>query len=154
MIKITSKIRNNKSLCNVIREMNKKDKGISRESDVFSFNRPNCSKGYLNLLYTMNKLKTFTWEQLMMSSSARENIIKRYDINIKCFVHFTKRFGFSDDSLNSLHTFHKYVTNYFNCYKTFFRNYGIIETIGNRKLGKMKFTKLGEKLLKALMHFE
>lgn len=154
MIKITNKIRNNKSLCNVIRNMNKKDKGISRYSDVFSFNRPNCRKGYLDLLCTMAKLKTFTWEQLMMSSSARENVIKRYDVNIKCFVRCTERFGLCDVMLNRLHTFHKYATNYFNCYKTFFRNYGIIETIGDRKLGKMKFTKLGEKLLNALMHFE
>lgn len=154
MIKITNKIRNNKSLCNVIRNMNKKDKGFRHYDCNINFNKPNCCKGYLDLLYTMNKLKTFTWEQLLMSSCARENVIKQYDINIKHFVHSTKRFGLSDVSLNRLYTFHKYATNYFNCYKTFFRNYGIIETIGNRKFGKMKFTKLGEKLLNALMHFE
>lgn len=96
MIKITKSIRNNKKLCNVIRYMNTKDKGISFYSDVFKFNRPNCRKGYFDLLYTMAKLKTFTWEQLLMSSSARENVVKQYDVNIKCFVRSTKRFGLSD----------------------------------------------------------
>ncbi len=96
MIKITKFIRNNKKICNIIRYMNTKDKGISFYSDVFKFNRPNCCKGYFDLLYTMAKLKTFTWEQLLMSSSARENVVKQYDVNIKCFVRSTKRFGLSD----------------------------------------------------------
>lgn len=143
MIKITNKIRNNKSLCSVIRNMNKKDKGISHYSDVFSFNRPNCCKGYLDLLYTMNKLKTFTWEQLLMTSSARENIIIRYDINLGCLAVDQKPV-----------TFHKYVNNYFNVYKTLFRNYGIIEAIRTGKHIKYKITKTGEHLLNALMHFE
>ena len=96
MIKITNNICNNKSLCNIINKMNAYDKGLRHYDCNLNFNRPNFRKGYLDLLLTMSKLKTFTWEQLLMSSSARENVVKQYDVNIKCFVRSTKRFGLSD----------------------------------------------------------
>lgn len=96
MIKIAKSIRNNKKLCNIIRYMNTKDKGNRHYDCNLKFSRPNYRKGYLDLLLTMNNLKTFTWEQLLMSSSARENVVRRYDISIKCFVRSIKRFGLID----------------------------------------------------------
>lgn len=131
MIKITNKIRNNHELYNVVQQMNQYDKGLScRKCRSINFSRLTFSKGYTNLLRTMSELKTFTWEDLILMSNYRKNVIYNYG--------------------DKPATFHKRVTNYMNCYKTFFRNYGIIKSIGNKKHGRMAFTELGSKLCDAL----
>ncbi len=122
MIKITKSIRNNKALCNIIEQMNKNDKGFRHYDCRLNLSRCSKNKRYINLLETANKLDTFNWEKLIMNSDIRDNVIEQYDVNIKWFVHNTKRYGLCDVELDRLDTFHKYVTNYYNSYKTFFRN--------------------------------
>lgn len=111
MIKITNKIRNNKSLCNVIHNMNKKDKGFRHYDCKINLSRYGKNRRYMNLLETASKLDAFTWEELLLKSDLKENVINCYARN---YEYYAERCGKV--------TFHEYATNYFNGYKTFFRN--------------------------------
>lgn len=152
MIKITKSIRNNKKLCNIVRYMNTKDAGNKHYCCRPKFARPNSQKGYLHFMSIMAQLKTFTWEQLIMSSNVRDQVIKQYDVNLKQFADGVMRFGHTSGTPMRLMTFHEYVNRHYNCYKCFFRNYGIIKAIREGKHIKYVFTKTGAHLLNILMH--
>lgn len=137
-------IKNTKSICNeygidLIAIMNNCDKGLSHFDCHLNFSRPTWGKGYFDLLATALQYDTFKWSDLILHSNARNNVIRRYERNIK---HWSRQGKYV--------SLEKYATNYFNSYKTFFRNYGLIEQVKDKPRGYMRLTWLGSDLIKTL----
>jgi len=137
-------IKNTIKLCNqygtdIIGLMNQCDKGRRLHECNINFSNCNYRKGYFNLLATALELETFTWEDLLMNSYARENVIRKWERSIS---YFSRRGEYV--------SLHKYATNYLNSYKAFFRNYNLIETVKGKPRGTMQITWLGKSLVKAL----
>lgn len=138
-------IKINNNICNqygtdLIAIMNTCDKGHRLSECKLTFARPNWKKGYFNLLATALAFDNpFKWSDLVLHSNARNNVIRQHERNIKYW-----------SSQGKYVSLKKYATNYFNSYKAFFRNYGLIEQVKGKPRGYMQLTWLGKDLIKAL----
>lgn len=137
-------IKNANPVCNqygtdLIAIMNTCDKGYRLHDCHLTFKRPRWGKGYFDLLATALQYDTFKWGDLVMHSNAGNNVIRQYERNIQ---------GWS--SQGKYVSLEQYATNYFNSYRAFFRNYGLIEQVKDKPRGVMRLTWLGKDLIKAL----